>query len=55
MPLSATSIPYFFSPSRIAFTSGENFDVSKSFRKRMRSPIRGRFSSVSRLAKCVAG
>ena len=47
IPLSATSIPYFLSPLRIACTSGEKLLTSTFFFNRMRSPIRGRFGSVS--------
>ena len=41
--------------ARFRTFSGENFEVSKSCRNRNRSPMRGRFSSLLRLAKCVAG
>src|SRR5271157_1727788 len=39
MPLSATNMPYFFRPLRIAWTSGEKPEMSKSCFSRIRSPI----------------
>ena len=55
LPLSAMNIPYFFRPFRTACACGGKPDTSKSLRKRNRSPMRGRRSSVSLLAWWVAG
>jgi len=41
IPLSATNMPYFFSPLRMAWTAGENCEMSKSPFRRSRSPMRG--------------
>ena len=50
MPMSATIIPYFLSAFMIAWTCGGKREMSKLFLSRRRSPIRGRYGSLSELA-----
>ena len=55
LPLSATNMPYFLSPFRIACTWGGKPLTSKLAFRRRRSPIRGCAGSRLWLAQCVAG